>query len=291
MEVIVVDDGSTDETEGRVRELRDSRVRLLQRPTPGPGGYAARNAAIEAAAGEWVAFLDADDDWLPHHLQTLAELHKRFVGSVLLSASWRVVGAPGQERGNHYFQRYQREGPHKLDLETFLARWAGGAAPVWTSAACAGRDALLSVGGFPADRCTRGGDVDTWLRIMLRDGTMAYSPEITAVYHRDVEDSVTRRRTPQINHCTSLTVAEALSREHSRKTRSLLKRVANTHKKDPIRKKARREGLALRDLQGFYPTANPGFYLLAFGLAICPPSLVRALLTLRDRAVSMRGKP
>jgi len=72
IEVIVVDDGSSDDTAEIVRRSEDHRLRLVQRPN---GGVAsARNAGIELARGEWVAFLDSDDIWLPHKLERQLEL-------------------------------------------------------------------------------------------------------------------------------------------------------------------------------------------------------------------------
>lgn len=72
IEVIVVDDGSGDDTAEIVRRHEDPRVRLVQRPN---GGVAsARNAGIEVARGEWLAFLDSDDIWLPQKLERQLEL-------------------------------------------------------------------------------------------------------------------------------------------------------------------------------------------------------------------------
>ncbi len=67
-EVLVVDDGSTDDTAGEVSRLEDPRVRLLGHPV-NRGAQAARNTGIRAATGEYVAFLDSDDTWMPDKLE------------------------------------------------------------------------------------------------------------------------------------------------------------------------------------------------------------------------------
>lgn len=67
LEVIVVDDGSTDDTDACVGRLADPRVRYLKRPHAGVS--ATRNAAIAVATGELVSFLDSDDLWKPDKLQ------------------------------------------------------------------------------------------------------------------------------------------------------------------------------------------------------------------------------
>ena len=59
--VVIVDDASTDGSHERIAAISDPRITVIHRQTPGPGGYAARNAAITAVTTEWIAFLDADD--------------------------------------------------------------------------------------------------------------------------------------------------------------------------------------------------------------------------------------
>jgi glycosyltransferase involved in cell wall biosynthesis len=75
-EVIVIDDGSTDDGFALVSQFTDARILLVQQPNL--GAAAARNAGIEKATGELIAFLDADDYWHPHHLEALFKLHADF---------------------------------------------------------------------------------------------------------------------------------------------------------------------------------------------------------------------
>ncbi len=65
-EVLVIDDGSTDETPG-ILDAYGDRIRVLRQANQGRA--AACNAGVETARGEWIAFLDADDLWLPEKLE------------------------------------------------------------------------------------------------------------------------------------------------------------------------------------------------------------------------------
>ena len=67
-EVVLVDDGSTDETEQIVRERASELLRYIRVPSRA-GAQAARNRGIREARGEWIAFQDSDDEWLPDKLE------------------------------------------------------------------------------------------------------------------------------------------------------------------------------------------------------------------------------
>ncbi|MDN5870838.1 MAG: glycosyltransferase [Nitrococcus sp.] len=73
LELIVVDDASTDNTQGLVERIKDSRVRYL-RHDHNKGGGAARNTGIAAAQGEYIAFQDSDDEWLVEKLERQVSL-------------------------------------------------------------------------------------------------------------------------------------------------------------------------------------------------------------------------
>lgn len=96
IEVIVVDDGSTDGTSARVRALGDARVRLARHSNP-MGVSAARNRGILEATGEWIAFLDDDDLWAPEKLTRQLDASRRggcewaYSGAVAVSPSGDII--------------------------------------------------------------------------------------------------------------------------------------------------------------------------------------------------------
>ncbi len=74
-EIIVVDDGSKDDPAAVIAKFADSRIHFIRQPNR--GGGAARNAGIDAARGRFVAPLDSDDQFLPHHLEKMKQLLER----------------------------------------------------------------------------------------------------------------------------------------------------------------------------------------------------------------------
>jgi glycosyltransferase involved in cell wall biosynthesis len=97
LEVIVIDDGSTDDTHGRVRELDDPRIRLL-RHEAARGVSVARNRGVAEARGRWIAFLDDDDLWAPDKLvmqvRAAEQEHGKWVyaGAVNVTEDLRLLG-------------------------------------------------------------------------------------------------------------------------------------------------------------------------------------------------------
>ncbi|HWA31637.1 MAG TPA: glycosyltransferase family A protein [Rhizomicrobium sp.] len=78
-EIVVVDDGSSDDPQSVVEAIGDSRIRFVRQENR--GGGAARNTGIDMARGRYIAFLDSDDRFLPHHLITMKAMLDREPGS------------------------------------------------------------------------------------------------------------------------------------------------------------------------------------------------------------------
>jgi glycosyltransferase involved in cell wall biosynthesis len=98
LEVIVVDDGSNDNTLEEVKNIAqfDARVRFVMHGS-NQGAQAARNSGIRVALGEWIAFLDSDDTWLPNSLAIRMEIAERRHVQVVHSPGF-VVRFEGSER-------------------------------------------------------------------------------------------------------------------------------------------------------------------------------------------------
>jgi glycosyltransferase involved in cell wall biosynthesis len=107
IEVLVVDDASSDDTAGVVRKIQDPRLTYLRLPVR-RGGPAARNAALAVTRGAYVAFLDSDDEWLPDKLQRQLEVFRTspyprlglvYCGSVLVEENGERPGHQTPLRG------------------------------------------------------------------------------------------------------------------------------------------------------------------------------------------------
>lgn len=135
-EVIVVDDASQDNTAGVVESFSDKRVRLIRRQTnQGPG--AARNTALEAAKGRWMAVLDADDQWQSNRLEKLLEAALEagdgyFVADDLLLCFETPSGLRpwGCQSRTHYRIPFGNDGKLDIKLLDFLKLNAPGVKPV-----------------------------------------------------------------------------------------------------------------------------------------------------------------
>ena len=93
-EVIVVDDGSTDNSLQACKTVQSDKIRIVQQANQGVS--AARNKGIELAAGEYICFLDADDAWHPDYLQNIEIIVQKYPQSDIFVTAYRVIYANGR---------------------------------------------------------------------------------------------------------------------------------------------------------------------------------------------------
>lgn len=228
LEVIVVDDGSTDGSYEAAAAFDLKGLQVLRRSPPGPAGSAARNLGTKVARGDWVALLDADDEWLPSHLANVSKTLARASNPDRVSivfASHRDAFSGGRIEDDA-FAGISAKWPDELDFAGLVKLWLElGNSPIHTSAVVLRRTDLIEAGGFPAERCSRGEDKDTWLRVAHRGLTMP-TKRISAVYHRDAVNMATSlpyaNTRPCIEHSIGALLADAPEPQ-----RRLLQRLAN----------------------------------------------------------------
>ncbi|MFS8084067.1 MAG: glycosyltransferase family 2 protein, partial [Acidobacteriota bacterium] len=182
-EVIIVNDGSPDTCEfERVLEPFMKCIRYLKQDNR--GASAARNAGLRAAQGEFVAFLDADDLWLPSYLEDqLAVLRQR--NCDLVCADALIVG-DSPDAGRTYFEAVMNSAP--ADDVTFLDLLSGERSLI-TSGVLARREQVLEVGLFD-ENLRNAQDLDLWLRLARRGTRIAYQPR-TLLQYRSRLNSLT----------------------------------------------------------------------------------------------------
>ena len=134
LEVIVVDDGSTDGTWDYLTSLDDDRVTPLHQEQQGCG--AARNTAVGVARGEWTAFLDDDDIWAPHKLEAQLEAASARpdagwvgTGTVIVDTGLNVISGaacpPEPLLPDLYMANFIPDGPSTVMVRTDLLREVG----------------------------------------------------------------------------------------------------------------------------------------------------------------------
>ena len=270
-EIIVVDDASTDGGVTAIGDLIGGPVKLIRQANAGPG--VARNRGIAEASSEWIAFIDADDQWQPNHLATLAEVAAAFPHAALVSSGFRRIATgralPPQDSS-------------KLDpkpLDYFGA--AGQNEALWTSSLGARKSTLSDAGRFGAS--FPGEDIDLWLRIALMS-EIAATARVTSYYVQHtggVMDSLVAEAGDQP---IDATIAAALADPRHAARHDGLRAIRDCYRINGIKQHLYRgeRDQARAKIRTCDQAAAPVPPLYRL-LSLAPPTLLAAALRLRSR--------
>jgi glycosyltransferase involved in cell wall biosynthesis len=174
-ELIVVDDGSTDGTYEAATLCAGTKPRVKIQRHPNEGPAAARNRAAAMATGEYLCFLDADDEFKPEYLERVAMILDGNPEIDFVSCNALCVAPSGSKSlwrsGRHF--RYERAFT-LIDIipdnHIFIM-------------ATLRRDVFVSVNGFRTE-LPASHDYDLWLRVLAEGSSHLYTPDVLGVYHR-----------------------------------------------------------------------------------------------------------
>jgi glycosyltransferase involved in cell wall biosynthesis len=180
-EIIVVDDGSTDHSAQIVGGLSMPGLRLVRQANAGPG--AARNRGLREARGEYVAFLDADDEWLPEYLARGVHALDE-APQAAATTSCYLESPRGRSAAGLWRQRGIQAGLVKVTPELPAEQLVHYVAYMIPCCTLARTQVLRDLGGFYEDRCLYGEDAFLFLQVLLNNPVL-FNLEPLARIHRD----------------------------------------------------------------------------------------------------------
>lgn len=218
-EIIIVNDGSTDNSLNKINAINDERLRIFS--IENQGVSYARNYGVSKANTNLIVFLDADDIWLKHHLQDLKELQEEFPDCgmyckaydkknehILIPSKFKNIPNDSDWKGiiKDYFQS---------SLMNSIA---------WTSAVMVPKQTFDEIGKFNTTYDS-GEDTDLWIRIALKF-PVAFSNKVSAIHNLNSDHKITNQKLSSRQHLDFNTFLVAEKQNRSLKTYLDLNRYA-----------------------------------------------------------------
>lgn len=175
-ELIVVNNGSTDGGEEVVRRMTDPRIRLIEQDNQGVS--MARNRGVAEATSDWVAFLDADDEWKSTFLETVIHLSTTYPDCAVCATAYQRCNAKGE------FSDIRLNSVPDQDtfiLDNYFEVASLSDPPFCSISVMVKKEALASVGGFPKG-VHQGEDLLTWARLAA-SYKIAYCTIPQSIFH------------------------------------------------------------------------------------------------------------
>ena len=206
-EVVVVDDGSTDNGPDIVRKFTDERIRLISQENGGVS--VARNRGRSEAAYEYVSFLDADDEWKPHYLETVRNLILQYPEAGAFATAYEIVDT------DKVVSIPRFNSIPKAPWDGYIPSYfksALGVPPVWTSAVTIPKYVFDAVGGFP-EGVVLGQDKEVWERVAMKY-KIAFTNTIGATYYLDASNRSCNRNKAKERPRPFIEIAKAALRNN-----------------------------------------------------------------------------
>ncbi|NLZ29723.1 MAG: glycosyltransferase [Methanomicrobiales archaeon] len=245
---------------------------------------AARNRGIEAARVDFIAFLDADDEWMPTHLGALLRLRGRYPRAGAYGTAYRIKGAGLTIQVPSVDVDGIPPEPWEGLLPNYFRAAFPGPSPLSSSAVAVPKTVLNEMGGFNTD-AWYGEDVDVWGRIALKY-PIAFTRDGMAIYHKAARNRACDRKEPIQEHTFVTSAREALQAGEvtSALREDLLEYVASRQIQIAARNiEAGRPDLARKALKDCRTRRLRKYKYRVQVLAYIPSSVYLAISTLRSK--------
>lgn len=175
-EIILVDDGSTDNSSAIIRNYQDTRIRLITQKNQGVS--AARNTGISNASTQYIALLDADDKWEKNYLEEQYKLIQKYPNCNIFAVNYFYLYTSGKKVPNKVNHLNVNEEDGILNDYFFVA--ATSQPPICASSVVIQKEALEKINGFPIG-IKSGEDLLTWAKLAYHN-KIAYSKKCLSTY-------------------------------------------------------------------------------------------------------------